>query len=93
MQRSTRRLQPLPAACQVDRVVAVPSIRGASTGAHEPARPQLTEVVRHEALLHAEELCQLPYGTVAVRQLPQQLPTNRMRHEPQEPRCIAGCGP
>ena len=70
MQRAARCLQLLPAVSQVDGVVAVPSIRGASTRAHEPSAAQLTQVVRHQALSLAEKLCQLPNGPVALRELP-----------------------
>jgi hypothetical protein len=90
MQRAARGLQLLPAARQVDGVVAVPSIGRALTRAHEPVSAQLTQVVRHQALPLAEELCQLPHGPVAVHELPQQPPTNRVCRQPQEPGCIIG---
>jgi hypothetical protein len=93
MQRAARCLQLLATARQVDGVVAVSSIGGASTPAHEPPAAQLTQVVRHQALSLAEELGQFPHGPVAVHELPQQPPTNRMCDQPQELRRIVGGGP
>jgi hypothetical protein len=86
MQRTARGLELLPAPGEIDRVVTVPSIRRAATRAHKPARAQLTQVVRHQALLLAEELRQLANRAVAANELAQQQPPQWMRQKSHEPR-------
>ena len=75
-----------PATSEIDAVVAVPTIGRATTSGHQLAGSQLTQVVRHQALRLVEQLHQLPDRTIAVHQLPQQPPPNRVRDKLQEPR-------
>ena len=86
MQRTACGLELRPAPSEIDGVVTVPSIGRAATGAHEPARAQLTQVVRHQALPLAEELRQLTNRAVAVHELAQQAPPHGIRQKSHESR-------
>jgi hypothetical protein len=86
MQRTACGLELLPAPSEIDRVVTIPSIRRTATHAHKPARAQLTQVVRHQALPLAEELRQLANRAVAANELAQQQPPQGMRQKSHEPR-------
>jgi hypothetical protein len=86
MQRTACRLELFPAPGEIDRVVAVPSIRCAAMRAHQPTGAQLTQVVRHEALPLGDELRQLTDRPVASHELPQQQPPQRMRQQPHDSR-------
>ena len=89
MQRRAGSLQLFSARREMDGVVAVASIGRAATRAHEPAVAELAQVVRHETLLLADERRQLANRAVAVRELAQQPPPQRMRDELHESRWIA----
>ena len=74
MERAAGRLQLLPTTSQIDRVVGVAAIGRATTGRHEPAVTELTQVVRHQALRLGDQPGQLPHGPIAPDQFLQQLP-------------------
>src|SRR5207302_1534225 len=84
VQCSAGRLKLLLATSEVDRVVAVTSVRGAATRGDEPALAQATQVVGDKVLRLPEAFGQLPYRAITEGQLPQKLPPEGMRHEPHE---------
>ena len=92
MQRTARGLQRLPAGGEVDGVVAVAAVRRTATRRHEPTVAELTQVVRHQALRLVDQHRQLPDGPIALHQLSQQPPPQRMRRQPHERRRVADRG-
>jgi hypothetical protein len=93
MERSPGRLQLLLAAEEIDRVVAVATVRRASTRRHEPSVAESPEVVRDQALRFADQLRQFPHGPVALDQLLQEPPPNPMADQSDEARRITTGSP
>ena len=83
MQRGARGCQQLPAAREVDAVVAVASVGRAPTHRHQPAVAQLAQVVRHQALRLVDELV----SSATARSLPTS--SRRSRHRTGWPRAAA----
>ena len=81
-----------PAGGEVDGVVAVAAVRRTMTGGHEPTIAELTQVVRHQALRLVDQLHQLPDGPIALHQLSQQPPPQRVRRQTHERRRVASSG-
>ncbi len=86
MQRCARRLQRSPAGIEVDRVVAVATVGRAPMRRHQPTVAKQAQVIRHQILRLADERDQLLHGPIALHQLAQQPPTDRMRRQPHERR-------
>lgn len=86
MQRSARPGKQLGAPRQVDAVVGLATVEGAADFPHETGLPQLAQVVGDQALRLAHQGPQLPDPAVAARQLPQQLPPQRVPDKPQDRR-------
>ena len=78
--------QEFAAAGQVDAVIGVSAVGRTAPGRHQPARPELAEVVGNQALRLAEQAGELADLPVAPGQLGQQPPAQRMPRQPQEPR-------
>jgi hypothetical protein len=90
MQRSARGAELVSTRNQIDGVVVVASICRTATRANEATSAQLTEVVRHQALLLARPLRQLAHCAVATNEFEQQQPPQGMCQEAHELRWISG---
>ena len=88
MKRAADRLEELPAASEIDAVVAVAPVGGAAVHGEQLPGSQLTQVVRHEALRFSEQLRQLPDRAITVDQLLQEPPSKGMPRKLQEPRWL-----
>ena len=77
-------LQRLAAGEEVDGVVAVAAIRRAASRRHEPTFAEQAQVVGHQALRLVDQHHQLPHGPIALHELSQQPPPQRMRRQPHE---------
>jgi hypothetical protein len=86
VQRRSGRGQEFSATRQVDAVVGIAAVSRAAPHRHQPACPELAEVVRDEALPLAREDFQLADLPVGARQFAQQPPAQRVAGQPQEPR-------
>ena len=69
MQGGTCRVEFVAAGGEVDRVVAVAPVGGASVGGDEAAVSKETQVVRHQVLRLVDEGHQLLDGSIAADQL------------------------
>ena len=74
VQRRAGRCELLPAASQLDAVVAVPAIGRAAPHRHQPAGTEPAQVVGHGILRLTDQSGQLPHPPVAAGQLGQQAP-------------------
>lgn len=90
MQSLADRPQKLLAPGEVDTVVGVSSVEGASTHGDDPAPSQEPKVVGDEALGLVDQFGKLPNLAVALGEMPQQLPPQRVSRKPQEGR-RGGC--
>ena len=86
MQRGARADEQLTAARQLEHVVRVTAVGEAAARRDQPAVAQPAQVVRDEALALVGELAQLADPPIAVRQLAQQPPPQRVARELQESR-------
>ena len=75
---------------QVDRVVAVATVRRAAPSAHQPTIAKQTKVIRDQALWLVDEHRQLPHGSITLHELSQQPPPHRVRRQPYEQRRVPG---
>jgi hypothetical protein len=71
----------LPAAREVEAVVAVAAVERALPYEHEVGLAQLAKVVRDERLRLLDRPGQLAYATVAARELTEQSPPQRVRRQ------------
>ena len=74
----------LPAAGEVEHVVAVAAIRRAAPPRQEPRHPQTSEVVGDQALLAPYQRAQLTDPSIAVGELGEELPAQRVGRQTQE---------
>jgi hypothetical protein len=74
----------LAAAEKVEHVVAVAAIRRAAPPRHEPRHPQTSEVVGDQALLAPDQRAQLTDPSIAVGELGEELPAQRVGRQAQE---------
>ncbi len=79
----------LAAAGEIEHVVAVAPVGGAAVAADETAVAQAAQVVGDQVLRAARELAQLADPAVALRQLAQQPPAERVAGEAEE---LRRCG-
>ena len=84
VQRSPCALQGIAAGVEVDGVVAVAAICRAAVRGHESAFPEQTQVVRHQALRLVDQRHELPHRPIALHELAQQPPPQRVRGQPYE---------
>ena len=86
MQRHRGPGQKLAAALEIADVVGVAAVRRAATPEHHPLRAQPTQVIGDQALRLPHQRAQLPDPPIAVRQLGQQPPPQRMTHQSEKAR-------
>ena len=86
VQGGARPGQQLTAAIEIEHVIGVAPVRRAATTQHHPLCPQAREVVRDQALRLGDQRAQLPDTPIAVRELANQPPPHRMRHQRQKAR-------
>ena len=89
MQRGPGVGEELAAAGEIEDVVAVAPVGGAAVAADEAAVAQAAQVVGDEVLRPARELAQLADPAVALGQLAQQPPAERVAGEAEE---LRRCG-
>jgi hypothetical protein len=68
-------------AVEVERVVGVPTIGGATARVNDTGVTQPAQVVRDEALPLPREAAELPYAPVAAGEIAQQLPPQRVARQ------------
>ena len=84
MQRPARHRQQPGQPRQVRRVIRIAPVSRAAPRRHQPSRPELAQVIRHQVLRLAQQPRQLIDPPVAAGQFPQQSPPQRMPRELQE---------
>ena len=84
MERGAACREQLAAAGEVESVVRLASVEGAAPSLHDPLRLQPPEVVGNERLRSLEQAGQLVHTPVAVRELDEQPPAERMGGQPQK---------
>ena len=81
MQRRAARGQQLAAARELERVVGVAPVGGATAPRNHTLGSQLSEVVGDQALGLFDQVAQLANAAIAARELDQQLPAERIRRQ------------
>ena len=69
---------------KIHRVIPIAAVSRAAPRRHQPSRPELAQVIRHQVLRLAQQPRQLIHPPVAAGQFPQQPPPHRMPRELQE---------
>src|SRR4051794_29692313 len=78
MQRLACRRNQLATPVQIERVIRVTTVGGATARGYEAAVAQPTQVIRDEVLAPASELAELSHAAVTACQIAQQLPPQRV---------------